>query len=479
MIDTNLLIQEFLDTQSEERLKIAVIGDVMIDEYYEVSANRISPEFPIQILDSNSRQPSAATPGGAANVAWQISNFNVDCTLFCAMHGGEIEQLQGFDFDVVATNNERPIPRKRRFYDQEFAVMRWDIEDHTRRDNDKWTKARKELLAALERHIRSDGLDILILSDYNKGFFHGDMAQDIIELCHDYEVPTLVDPKTEPLEQWKGCTIFKPNAKECNDFIKSRTNYAEDLVKALDCEAVVITSGAEGVFTHLSSAPSSHYQINKTIEGHPLGYSGAGDCFAAVYAIAYAHNFNFRESSTIAYNAGSIFVQDKYNDPITPFMLLRHIDPIKSKIQDANALVEILQNITGEIVLTNGCYDILHVTHLQVLRYAKNIGDILVVAVNSDDSIKRLKGDNRPIIPLNERMQLLASLEFVDFVIAFNEDTPQKIIEQIRPKYLVKGGDYKGKEIVGSNIVEQTYLSPYIEGDSTTDIIKRINARHI
>ena len=470
MIETKSLIDKFLKSVKKERLDIAVVGDPLIDEYYEIAVTRLSPEIPTSIFRSSSDKPNLTQPGGAALAAWSASCLNANTTLFCCMDDYAHEQLQSFGFNIERENHHHRTPIKRRFYDKDFPLPRWDVEEHNNFGDENWELARQRLLDRIDRHIEKVDLDVVILSDYGKGLFYGDFSQQIIDMCRNVSIPTIIDPKQEPLSQWHGCTIFKPNLKEASGFIGEDH---DKLTERLDCEAVVITSGADGAFIHQPNQHSYHYRPEKTIVGHPLGYGGCGDQFISTLSVAYAHNFNIRESSIIACNAASVYATRKYNQPTMPYELRKHINPIGTKVfEDAEELRKVLNDIKSDTVLTNGCFDLLGTHHLETLKFAKNITDKLIVAVNSDESVRRLKGENRPIVPLSQRMEILASLEFVDFVIPFSEDTPLDLIQKLEPTYVVKGADYKKSDVVCGD--SKVILAPLIEGHSTSSIITKI-----
>jgi len=479
MLDTNDLIYEFLKTEREETLQVAVVGDILIDEYYEVSVSRISPEFPVPVMRSrNHGHPKSVMPGGAALTAWNLTPFNTEITLFGCADAWAAEQIELFGFDVEWEDNGEWSPRKRRFYDQDFALPRWDVENLGDVDGTKWQQARESLYNRIESYVEETEPDIIILSDYGKGLFRDRFAQDIIDLCNDLEIPTLVDPKHEPLSQWRRSTIFKPNQKEAQAFAEKHTDgYIDNLVEELKCNAVVVTDGGKGVYTYPTNAPKSHYTISKPISGHPLGYSGAGDCFAAVYAIAYAQGYDFREASIIAYNAAAVYVQNKYNNPATPHTIRKLLDPIEAKIfHNPGDLATVLRQCPGPRIFTNGCFDLLHKGHLHILQKAKELNGTVIVGVDSDDNVRRLKGKDRPIKPLDERMQVMASLQFVDFVTQFT-GTPDKLISKLLPiRFLVKGGDHSADEVIGGDLVSEVVIVPTLEGASTTNTINTIKS---
>lgn len=483
MIDPHALIHEFIDSQNDETLIIGVIGDVLLDEYYNVSVDRISPEFPVPVMLSSDGEPARVLPGGAALVAWHLTPFNADVTLFGCIDQEAKDKISGFGFHTEHEDIGRLTPRKRRFYDQDFAGPRWDIEDLSDMDGERWKQGRSQLLNKIEAYVEDQSPDILILSDYGKGLFYDEsLAQKIFALCNKFDIPTLVDPKHGTLEQWQGCTIFKPNHKEATQFAEQHDAYLDDLPKLLGCEAVIVTANEDGVYTYPANSLSYHYKPCKPVSGHPLGYSGAGDCFAAAFAVAYSSDFDLRESSVIANHVSSVYVQHKYTNPVTVYQLYQHIEPTKSKIfDDVGKLLQHLPTDGGmKVALANGCFDLLHISHVNTLKYGKENSDILVVAVNGDESIRKLKGNGRPVISLKERMQLLASLSMVDYVISFDEDTPYELIKKIRPFYIVKGGDYANTNIVGNDIAKEIIIAPYTKGNSTSNIIDQIfHARNI
>jgi D-beta-D-heptose 7-phosphate kinase/D-beta-D-heptose 1-phosphate adenosyltransferase len=476
MINVQKLICQFLAAQEKESITVAVVGDILLDEYYEVRVNRISPEFPVPVMLSRTEGPHLVLPGGAALTAWALTPFNTKVALFGCVDNASRIQLESFPFDLMTENHHHQTPLKRRFYDKDFALPRWDIEEQDDFNDENWEAARERLVLRLDHYIEKEDPDIIILSDYGKGLFQDGFAQEVISLCNDLDVPTIVDPKGGDLSQWYGCTIFKPNKSEADSFVKTYdiSDSHAGLTQELHCEATVVTAGGDGVVTYPKKQRGSCYTIDKPVSGHPLGYSGAGDCFAAVYAIAYAHNFNVREASMIAYNAASIYVQTKYNNPVTPHQLRKHIDPIGAKMPSSQELTKILEVTKGTRVFTNGCFDLLHGGHIHVMQEAKKIGDVLIVAVDSDENVKRLKGEDRPVNSLYQRMQIIASLGFVDFVVPFTGEVDELLRQLPKMDFLVKSSDYKADEVIGADLVEQVVIVPRLDGYSTTDTVAKI-----
>lgn len=449
------ILKEFLKRNQQKKLKIHCAGDAMIDEYYKVKVNRISPEHPVPVMVCQNN--FVRKPGGSANVAYQFKHLNVDTKLICF---SDPEANKVFDDHNLNRLQSQPslnacLPIKRRYLDNGIQVApRHDFEKKLCGLNKKEIS---NLIFSFGDQIKKHKPDVAVLSDYNKGFFI-DSEVNILDYYKD--VITIVDPKTGDLAKWKGCTIFKPNSKEAQDlsgcdFWKDQAKYLQEHI---GCEAVVITFGGEKV-AGIWKNEFFEYLPNKQVFVESV--IGAGDCFAAFFAASIGHGFNPIESAEIAWNAGAVYVQQRMNRPVVPAEL----------IEDKIVQPEDLRNRDFKLVFTNGCFDILHKGHLQTLRFAKGKGDKLVVALNTDDSIKRFKSKNRPVVPLEHRMAVMAALEFVDFVVCFDEETPQNVIRKIVPDVLVKGGDYEIENIVGADIVPEVYRSPILAESSTTKFL--------
>lgn len=450
------VIGEFLSKVAENKLCVYVVGDSVLDEYYSVKVTRIDPASPAHcVMLSSDEEPAEQLPGGAANICYQLKHFNADIRLVSWLdHFSKMVFAQhGVNFQGIILPVNCQIPRKRRFYDGEHQVGdRWDIEKPYCGLDD----------ISVYQQILSEKCkghpDAIILSDYNKGVF----AHNFTNYNHT-DAPTIVDPKKGPLCKWKGCTVFKPNAAEAFELSGSKTDWKDQcsyFKKELGCKAVVITQGGSGVVG----------LAEDFFEYHPTKFSpagrliGAGDCFIGVLALAYAHKFPIDQAAIIAFEAGSLYVQTKGS--ITPWGLQKQSKFVKPCD---------LRNRNFKLTVANGCYDILHAGHLETLRYAKLTADKLVVAVNSDESVKRLKGPERPVVSLNDRMEMLAALECVDYVVSFEEDTPLEVIKEIQPDYLVKGEDWKGKEVVGAKLVKEVFYVPLVKDKSTTGLVNKLN----
>lgn len=460
------ILQFISEMEKSSALKIGVVGDSMIDEYYEVAVKRISPEYPIPIYHAEQESPEMR-PGGAANVAYQFRHWNVDVCLhsFC-----DAQAINYFDsmklnsvYNSVCMSNK--IPRKKRYFQENAQLARIDFEksDYGLLDHELVTH-----LDNLHLKMTNKKHDALIYSDYGKGLFK---KFDNTKLKTD--TITIVDSKTGDLERWKGCTVFKPNEKEALALSgKKDVDEAGRFLSEFLGSSVVITQAAKGVSVFENG--NIHRITPQKSPAIAESVIGAGDAFIAFLAMALCKGFSLVESSEIAFKAGTLYVLNKKNKPITKNDILFSIEPALMKKIEASQLFSI-KNKNQKLVFTNGCFDMFHAGHLESLKFAKNCGDKLIVGLNSDKSVARLK-PGRPIISEKERLEVLASCEYVDYVILFDDDTPINLINQIKPDVLVKGGDYKEEDVVGYGIVPEIKRCPLVEGISTTKIIEKIQS---
>ena len=460
------ILEEFLNLDKKSEIRVGVIGDAMIDEYFNVTVKKISPEFPIPVMHSDTTE-SVEFPGGAANVAYQFKHFNVNCNLMSFLDKGAENtlRLKGIN-TALSVHIDEKVPRKRRFYSDNFPTYRWDVEKH--QYGLKYELDRKcfELYKKAKRII--DTFNVVVFSDYDKGVF----SNYTNKLIADTAI-SIVDPKCGDLDRWRGCTVFKPNLKEALEFTGAKTikEAGNQLLDKLQCGAVIITEAGNGatVFER-----DNICEIRPTCKLAPAeSVIGAGDCFVAFLAMAMARGISVCEAAEIAFQVGTLYVKNKHNEPICRQDVMEHYDSTTSKIiYNPRDFFREIKKKQCKIVMANGCFDILHAGHLELLKFAKTQGDKLVVAVNSDTSVAAIK-PGRPFVCLKDRMAMLASLEFVDYVVSFNETTPLTIIEEVKPDILVKGAEYEQEKVVGYGIVE-VVLAPMTEGLSTTNLIEKI-----
>ena len=450
-------IIDFISLIEKKKPIISVVGDSIVDEYYQVRVDRISPEFPIPVMASDGFSSFRSLPGGAANVVYQFSHLNVDVKYFSLVGGYSKAIFRDHNIDtsycIEFSDSSIEVPIKRRFYDGDFPLSRWDIESKNYSLSDSDLTDYQNRIFDLFCKVKSD---VVIFSDYDKGVFG-----NVEDLRHWMDVGfTIVDPKKSPIERWVGCSIFKPNANEALDLSglcdwKEQCKWFQDI---LGCESVVITHGGDGV-----KGLSGKDYFDVVGKGSLVNsVIGAGDCFTAFLAMGVSCGLSVIESSSVAYDASTFYVSRKYNEPLSKFDFCgKFIDPKE------------LRNRDFKLVFSNGCFDLIHRGHLELLKYAKSLGDKLVVAINSDASVKELKGNSRPINNLIDRMEVLSSLEVVDYVVSFDDVTPYEVIKEIVPDVLVKGADWSGN-IVGSDIVAEVREFDLVEKLSTTLVIDKI-----
>lgn len=460
------MLSKFLKLIQERpnRLRIGVVGDAMVDEYYKVETNKISPEYPIPIYNLEKDRPLYKTPGGAGNLCMQFAYFPIDVNLMALLDVDAADLYRNFSINVTnSVGFYGPVPKKKRYYQGNYPVVRIDVEQ----EDYGYERVRiTEYRAKLNESIQQSTQDVLLYSDYGKGVF-----AEFPSFIPD-NIPVIVDPKKGPLNKWRGATIIKPNAKEARELTgaTSAEKQCEIFMNETNCKAVLITQGAEGVVGRIGD-DFFEYKLKGTVPvKSPIG---AGDCYLAFLGMAIGVGMSIEEAAIVACEASKLFVSYRpmlenslHNEPLSVGQLVP--DDTKNKIRVLPAL--------GKWVFCNGAFDALHAGHVHLLKKAKKLGDKLIVAINSDESVARIKGKNRPIIPLADRMEMLAALECVDSVLSFDEDTPLELIKTLKPDILVKGNDWEGKEIVGSEFVKEVVFIPRLRDISTTKIEEKIKS---
>ena len=475
------MINGNMDINSKE---ILVIGDVMLDEYYQGDVNRISPEAPTPIF---SKKKEYNRLGGVGNVAINLMAAEQRVTIACSIgkddNGKLIRSLleaNGINTDFVIETNKVSTTKTRLLASNNQQVIRIDCEDDA--------YLGEEILSELTERIkeRISTFKLILFSDYMKGFLEPSFMKRIINLALQNKIPVIVDVKDTNIEKYRNVTILKPNQKELSLLTGIQINNESDLLKAAkllqiktNCKYVLTTCGAKGMVLFGDQEP---YFV-KAVSREVYDVTGAGDTSVAYLAACYVNGLDIRDAVDVSNLAAGVQVLKVGTGPVywkeifsdCPSCSINY----RQKILNKETIVALREkNENKKIVFTNGCFDIIHIGHLRYLQAAKEKGDILVIGLNSDKSVERLKGIGRPIIPEEERAETLAALGFVDYVVIFEEDTPIELIKIIHPDVLVKGGDYEGKEIVGKNEVEEyggiVELIPFVEGKSTTQIVKRI-----
>ncbi len=449
--------------------KILIIGDLMLDHYVWGSVERISPEAPVQILKITRENNRL---GGASNVALNLIALGAKAHI-CGIVGDDMDgkniiallDSAGVNRDLLCVKSDFQSIKKTRFIASNQQVLRVDRES-VEMSLDSQTLTR--IAESIEQ------FSAIILSDYGKGALSVDFTKQIIALANDKKIPILCDPKGDDYSKYANATLLTPNKKEAQIATNIRIDSEDSLLSALkkmkndyNLTYALITLSEDGMAIYDNKIT----QI-PTLAKEVYDVTGAGDTVISALAFGLCNGMDIYESAKFANAAAAVVVGKIGSAQATRAEILSimggdmHIDEIE--------LIADLKRSGKKIVFTNGCFDILHFGHISYLREAKSYGDILVVGLNSNESMRRLKGDSRPINDENDRAQILKELECVDFVIIFNEDTPLNLIRQIQPDILVKGADYKGKEVVGSEIVSDVRLVDFVEGKSTSEIVKKI-----
>lgn len=461
---------------------ILVLGDVMLDSYYIGATERISPEAPVPIVKVDAIEQR---PGGAANVALNAAALGAKVTLLSIVGDDEAsrvleKELRAAGVDVVffkQPNYQTII--KQRVISQHQQLLRLDFETPLS------LSSSKGLLEKFQQHLA--GIDVVILSDYAKGVLRPE-AQYFIQAARAKNISVLVDPKHTDFNFYHGATLVTPNLKEFkavvgelkqeNDFIEK----GNQLIKMCDLQALLITRSSEGMTLLERDCPEYYLPASGR---EVFDVTGAGDTVIATIAVALAVKMPLMRAVELGNVAAGVVI-GKLGTATLSVQELEHAlhgdRELASGVVDENALLLCLKEARArgeKIVFTNGCFDVLHAMHVEYLHLARQQGDRLVVAVNDDISITRLKGPGRPVNKLEHRMAVLAGLQAVDWVIPMVDDTPNRLLELIKPDVLAKGGDYGLEGVVGADIVkayggEVVVLGGVAEGVKSTAIIERM-----
>lgn len=472
------------------RQTVLCIGDLMLDEFVYGEVSRISPEAPAPVI---AVQRSETNIGGAGNVARNVASLGARC-IFVGLIGEDdagtqlkaaLSKEAGIE-SVLVCDPARPTTRKVRFVSEHFST-------HMLRAD--WELARPAAAATEQKLIDAilpqlARADIVLLSDYAKGTLTARVIRNVIDAARKLGKAVIVDPKSLNFAIYRGVTLLTPNRKELSEATRSSADSDESIAKAAqdamqlaDCEAILVTQSEHG----MTLVPRQGEAIH--VPAHPVkvrDVSGAGDTVAAVIAVVLAAGGEWEAALRMANAAAAVAVGKKGTAIVTPAELRRRILPhaflaaeekIVASGGDLDAQVREWRSQGLRVGFTNGCFDILHPGHVKVLTAARAACDRLIVGLNSDASVKRLKGKGRPVQNERARAEVLAALEAVDLVAIFEEDTPIRLITAIKPSVLVKGGDYTREQVVGHEIVEahggEVLLVDVLPGFSTTSLVDR------
>ena len=468
-----------IDIPQYNNVKIIVYGDLILDRYWYGQALRISPEAPIPVVNVDQIE---TRPGGAANVALNIAALGASVELLGIVgddrESRELESLLNSKFincQFYHLNNYSTVT-KLRVLGQNQQLLRLDFEKSLKSYEDK------DLLQ-LYKHLLSHN-KIVVLSDYAKGALFN--VAKLIQYARKKSIPILVDPKSVDFGRYAGATLLTPNEKEFEAVVgpyqtdQELEEKARYLIHQHNFEAILITRGKQGM-TLIQKDKVIINLLAHTREVYNV--TGAGDTVIAVMAASLAAGSNFFEAATLANLAGGLVVRKLGTATVTVPELRRSLHQITSFQHGILSKKELLLAVAdarahGEIiVMTNGCFDILHAGHVYYLERAKAMGHRLIIAVNDDNSVMRLKGKKRPINPLQARMEVLAALRTVDWVVNFSENTPAQLISEVLPDILVKGDNYQSNEIAGgASVIKndgKVLTIPIKQGFSTSSLLKK------
>jgi D-beta-D-heptose 7-phosphate kinase/D-beta-D-heptose 1-phosphate adenosyltransferase len=461
------------------RASVLVAGDVMLDRYLFGGTGRISPEAPVPVVHVRDTDDRA---GGAANVAVNLVSLGVDTTLFGVVGQDDeaatlqvVLEQQNIKCQFKAVRNW-PTTTKTRVQSRGQQLIRLDREEQDVSGSEALTKS-------LQKAVKS--ATAVVLSDYGKGALADISA--MIELCRNASVPVLVDPKGSDFDKYRGATVLTPNQSEFESVAgvcetdDDLVEHARNMISDLDLGALLVTRSEKGM---LLVEASDEPVFLSTRAREVFDVTGAGDTVIAVLAGALASGESMAAAAALSNFAAGLVVRKTGVASVSPAEIRA---ALHQRGQGGRGLVmeDELAAMVSEaktqgdtIVMTNGCFDFLHAGHVAYLEEAKSLGDRLIVAVNDDDSVRRLKGDGRPVNALQDRMAVLAGLAAVDWVVPFSEDTPARLIQKMMPDVLVKGGDYHPEDIAGAKDIlkngGEVRVLAFREGHSSSSIIDKL-----
>lgn len=467
-------------------VSVLVVGDLMLDRYIYGSVHRVSPEAPVPVVREGRRREM---PGGMGNAAANLANLGVAVTAVAAVgddiSGARLRQLlekTRISTDHLCTLTDAPTITKSRVVAEGRQMIRFDREECA----SALEPHAKRIQRHAERALKED-IDVVVLSDYQKGALTPETSQHIISVCRDQGIPVIVDPKGTDGAPYRGATVLAPNEKELCALTGLTRSEAESLDvleaaghafrKEFQIAEIMATRGEHGIM-HLHESGTDHYATRRR---DVFNVSGAGDTVTAMLAACRGGGVDTETAIQLANTAAGIVVTRTGTAPITLDDLDAELHPAPKNIY--RSLHELEKTVAqwradGETIgFTNGCFDLIHVGHVTYLRQAASMCDRLIVGINSDDSVRRLKGAERPVVKEENRSRVIAALEGVDAVRVFDEDTPLNLINVVRPHLLMKGGDYQAHEIVGGPEVRSwggdVTIIPYVGSFSTTSLIDR------
>ena len=467
---------------NNKKPNILVIGDLMVDHYLWGSCERISPEAPVPIIDI---KKETTVLGGAGNVINNLLSLGSNVGVLSVVGDDEVAEEVKYLIDATEAKSYlvlqkgRSTSKKSRIMAAKSQIARYD---HESKNNISFDSA-NELYAKLQQIINA--YDVILLSDYGKGVLTNALTKQVIDLAKKVNKKVIVDPKGTNYSKYAGAYFLTPNKKEAEQATGIAIESDDSLKQALETlqataelDLSVITLSEQGI----AVLEDNQVIVKPTVAREVYDVTGAGDTVLASLGFALSKNVDIQTAIEFANLAAGVVVGKLGSatvtlDEIEEYKASLHKSSIDLHIKTRKQIKKISKKYRAQdkkVVFTNGCFDILHKGHVSYLNTAKSFGDVLIVGLNSDASVKRLKGEDRPINSEEDRAYILSALESVDYVVIFDEDTPYELISKVKPDVLVKGSDYEGKEIVGSDIAKETKLVTFIDGKSTSSTIDKI-----
>jgi len=463
--------------------RILVIGDLMLDHYLWGGCERISPEAPVQVVDI-ARETTVL--GGAGNVINNLvalgARVSVGAVIGDDENGEELLSMLGMigvGTDGLIRQPGRKTSKKSRIIASNQQILRYDKESK----DSIALESENAVVSYVESVVKE--CDIVIISDYGKGVITDAVAGGVIAAAKSAGKKVLVDPKGKDYRKYRGAYLLTPNKKEASEATGIAINDDASLKQALlnlkeTCalECSMITLSEDGIAIYDESM-----RRFPTVAKEVFDVTGAGDTVIASLSFALSCGLSIDEAAPFANHAAAVVVGKIGSATVTLGEIEEYESSLHQSTSDMHiktkeeiyALSDRLKKEGKKVVFTNGCFDILHVGHVKYLQEAKSYGDVLIVGLNSDSSVRELKGPKRPVNTEADRAYILAALESVDYVVVFSEETPHDLIKNIAPDILVKGGDYEGKNVVGAEFAKELRLVQFVDGKSTTATIERIN----
>ena len=465
-----------MQTEAFAGKRILVTGEAILDRYLTGEAQRISREAPVPVLSSSH---SFARCGGAANVAANIVALGSHATLV-ALRGDDVDGKQledecaqaGIEAKLQPTKDLTTAVKTRVLAEGQHLLRIDNCQDQSPHAE----QLKDTVLSQLEGH------DALVISDYGMGALSACAA--IIAAARKRGMPIIVDPRAQDWSKYRGASMLTPNIAELEQACggKEPTAAAATLRQECELEAILVTAGASGMTLYADEAPAGKHYPTRTVDVYDV--TGAGDTVVAVISLGLAAKLDLDTTIDCANQAAGRVVGKLGAATVTPEDFSVMPAGHNALIVDLDTLCATLQQLRTEnkkVVMTNGCFDIFHAGHLESLGQAAYLGDVLVVAINDDASITKIKGSERPIVTLDERIQVIAGLGCVDYVVPFSDTDACGLVQAIKPDIYVKGDDWKGKEMPEAKLVDEyggkIVYQPSRPHISTTDIIKRIKEK--